>query len=91
MLEDVYGFTAGQAGASFAAVIIAALIGGVTNIYQEKLYAKHVAKRGPEARLYASVSTSLLKCLLAAAETLALTTYLSQIRCLAVSSSQLAS
>lgn len=60
VMQGVYGFSAGQSGAVFATVVIAALIGGVTNIYQEKLYKRHVAKRGPEARLYACMVGGLM-------------------------------
>lgn len=59
-MQNVYGFSAGQSGAVFASVVIAALLGGLTNLYQERLYARHVATRGPEARLYACMLGGLL-------------------------------
>lgn len=39
---------------------VASIIGFGTNFYQEKLYQKHVATRGPEARLYASLIGGLV-------------------------------
>ena len=60
VMQGVYGFGAGETGAVFATVVIAALIGGITNVYQDKLYTRHVAKRGPEARLYACLVGGLL-------------------------------
>ena len=39
---------------------VAGLIGGLLNIYQERLYTKYAAKRGPEARLYGAMAGGLL-------------------------------
>ncbi|POY70051.1 hypothetical protein BMF94_6938 [Rhodotorula taiwanensis] len=39
---------------------VAATIGFIGNIYQEKLYRENVARRGPEARLYSSLIGGLL-------------------------------
>ncbi|KAI5477994.1 Major Facilitator Superfamily protein [Pseudohyphozyma bogoriensis] len=54
VMEDVYGFSVGESGQVFWAVVVAAALGFLTNIYQEKLYRKNVGTRGPEARLYAA-------------------------------------
>jgi len=59
-MGNVYGFTAGQSGATFATIVIAAILGGFTNLLQERLYAKNVAKRGSEARLYLCMVGGLL-------------------------------
>ena len=59
-MSNVYGFSAGQSGSTFAAIVIAAIIGGLTNLYQERLYARNVEKRGPEARLYLCMVGGLL-------------------------------
>lgn len=39
---------------------VASFIGFGSNFYQERLYRKHVAKRGPEARLYSSLVGGLV-------------------------------
>lgn len=52
---NVYDFTIGQVGSIFWAVVVAAVIGTASNFYQERLYQRHVATKGPEARLYASL------------------------------------
>lgn len=60
VMKEVYGFSAGQSGAVFASVVVASLLGWLTNLYQERLYTHYVAKRGPEARLYACMVGGLL-------------------------------
>ncbi|KAL8284121.1 hypothetical protein RQP46_004870 [Phenoliferia psychrophenolica] len=60
VMVGVYGFNSGQTGLVFFGVVVAAGIGFLTNLYQEKLYQKHVKARGPEARLYASCVGGLL-------------------------------
>lgn len=59
-MGEVYGFNAGKNGAVLASATIAALLGCALNLYQEKLYIRHVERRGPEARLYASMVGGLL-------------------------------
>ena len=59
MSED-YGFGAGKNGAALASATIASFLGCAINLYQEKLYTRNVATRGPEARLYASMAGGLL-------------------------------
>lgn len=58
--SQVYGFTIGQVGLVFFAFCIGACIGWVANLYQEKLYQKHYAKRGPEARLLMAMLAGLV-------------------------------
>lgn len=60
IFADVYGFNQGEVGLTFYSVVIASLIGFGANLYQERLYRKHVARRGPEARLYASLVGGLV-------------------------------
>ncbi|SCZ90779.1 BZ3500_MvSof-1268-A1-R1_Chr1-3g02242 [Microbotryum saponariae] len=55
VFANVYGFTIGQVGLVFYGVVVAGLLGFVSNFYQERLYQRHVATRGPEARLYAAL------------------------------------
>ncbi|SGY31972.1 BQ5605_C002g01295 [Microbotryum silenes-dioicae] len=55
VFANVYGFTIGQVGLVFYGVVVAGLFGFVSNFYQERLYQRHVATRGPEARLYAAL------------------------------------
>ncbi|BGP36379.1 hypothetical protein JCM10450v2_000279 [Rhodotorula kratochvilovae] len=57
---NVYGFNKGQVGLTFYSVVLASFIGFGTNFWQERLYRKHVATRGPEARLYASLVGGLV-------------------------------
>ncbi|POY70052.1 hypothetical protein BMF94_6939 [Rhodotorula taiwanensis] len=60
IFRNVYGFNEGEVGLVFYSVVVASIIGFGTNFYQEKLYQKHVATRGPEARLYASLIGGLV-------------------------------
>ncbi|GAA6043247.1 hypothetical protein JCM8097_008485 [Rhodosporidiobolus ruineniae] len=57
---NVYGFNQGEVGLAFYSVVVASFIGFGASFYQDKLYRKHVATRGPEARLYASLVGSLV-------------------------------
>ncbi|GJN92132.1 hypothetical protein Rhopal_005162-T1 [Rhodotorula paludigena] len=57
---NVYGFNIGQVGLAFYSVVFASFIGFGTNFIQERMYRSHVAKRGPEARLYASLVGGLV-------------------------------
>ncbi|BGP52668.1 hypothetical protein JCM8202_004805 [Rhodotorula sphaerocarpa] len=60
IFRNVYGFNAGEVGLVFYSVVVASIIGFGTNFYQERLYRAHVARRGPEARLYASLVGGLV-------------------------------
>ncbi|GAA5894174.1 hypothetical protein JCM5296_004675 [Sporobolomyces johnsonii] len=57
---NVYHFNSGEIGLAFYSVVVASVLGFATNFYQERLYRKHVAKRGPEARLYSSLVGGLV-------------------------------
>ncbi|KAK4050475.1 hypothetical protein OIO90_005058 [Microbotryomycetes sp. JL221] len=52
VFEGVYNFTIGQAGLAFASQVIGSGLGLVIDHFCDKLYRKHVDRRGPEARLY---------------------------------------
>ncbi|ORY75032.1 MFS general substrate transporter [Leucosporidium creatinivorum] len=60
VFQEYYSFTIGEVGLVFFAVVFAAFLGYFTNLYQEQLYQKHHAKRGPEARLYMSMAGGLI-------------------------------
>jgi hypothetical protein len=51
-MQGVYGFNSGESGTVFLAVCVGGLVGAVINKWQERLYNKHYATRGVEARLY---------------------------------------
>ncbi|KAJ7463631.1 major facilitator superfamily domain-containing protein [Mycena latifolia] len=51
LFQDLHDFNVGQEGTVFASIAVGAALGFGTNFYQEHLYRKHVACRGPEARL----------------------------------------
>ncbi|BGP12403.1 hypothetical protein JCM10213_001992 [Rhodosporidiobolus nylandii] len=57
---NVYGFNIGEVGLTFYSVVIASFIGFGTSFLQDSLYRKHVAKRGPEARLLTSLVGALV-------------------------------
>ncbi|GAA5952622.1 hypothetical protein JCM21900_006052 [Sporobolomyces salmonicolor] len=57
---NVYHFNEGEIGLAFYSIVVASFIGFGSNFYQERLYRKHVAKRGPEARLYSSLVGGLV-------------------------------
>ncbi|KZS94443.1 MFS general substrate transporter [Sistotremastrum niveocremeum HHB9708] len=52
VFRTLYGFNDAQAGLCFLPMSLGALIGFLLNFYQDKLYTKHVHRRGPEARLF---------------------------------------
>ncbi|KIM81228.1 hypothetical protein PILCRDRAFT_72078 [Piloderma croceum F 1598] len=54
IFKNLHGFNQGQIGLAFLGIVIGSFLGFWTNLYQERLYQKHFANRGPEARLYMS-------------------------------------
>ncbi|ORY75003.1 MFS general substrate transporter [Leucosporidium creatinivorum] len=60
VLKDSYSFTIGEIGLVFLVIPVGAFLGFFINLYQEKLYRKYKAQRGPEARLYLSLAGGLL-------------------------------
>ncbi|PAV20009.1 MFS general substrate transporter [Pyrrhoderma noxium] len=52
--REIHGFNTGEVGTVFVTFCIGSLFGYLTNLFfSEKLYAKNVKEKGPEARLYA--------------------------------------
>ncbi|KAH8100406.1 MFS general substrate transporter [Cristinia sonorae] len=60
VFKTLHHFNTGQVGTVFITFLIGSLLGYLTTLYQEKLYTKYVAKRGPEARLHASMFAGVL-------------------------------
>ncbi|KAF8552705.1 MFS general substrate transporter [Imleria badia] len=52
LFKTLYGFNTGQSGMVYTTIVVGAFIGLGANVYQDKLYRRNVARRGPEARLY---------------------------------------
>ncbi|KAK4050498.1 hypothetical protein OIO90_005081 [Microbotryomycetes sp. JL221] len=57
---NLYGFSIGQIGLVFLAIVVGGFIGYGTNYYQEHLYRKYHAIKGPEARLYAAMAGGVI-------------------------------
>ncbi|KAJ9105073.1 hypothetical protein QFC19_003705 [Naganishia cerealis] len=55
IFQGLYKFDTGRVGLVYLALTIGTILGFVGNFYQERLYRKNVATRGPEARLYAAM------------------------------------
>ncbi|KAF9054676.1 MFS polyamine transporter [Panaeolus papilionaceus] len=60
VFRDLHGFTIGEIGTIFLTMFIGSVIGFLMNIYQDSLYTKNVASRGPEARLYLACVAGIL-------------------------------
>ncbi|KAK1224672.1 hypothetical protein PQX77_012418 [Marasmius sp. AFHP31] len=60
IFRDLHHFNIGQIGTVFAAMMIGTTVGFFTNFFQERLYQRGYAKRGPEARLYFACVAALL-------------------------------
>ncbi|KAF8587557.1 MFS general substrate transporter [Ramaria rubella] len=59
VFTELYGFNAGEAGLVFMGQIIGPVLGLGVNVWCDRLYARHVARKGPEARLYISMLSGL--------------------------------
>lgn len=59
VFKNVHHFNIGQIGTTFITMAIGSLIGFFTNLYQERLYKRDFAKRGPEARLHLGCVASI--------------------------------
>ncbi|KAJ9115745.1 hypothetical protein QFC24_006928 [Naganishia onofrii] len=55
IFQGLYNFDTGRVGLVYLTLAIGTILGYVANFYQEHLYRKNVATRGPEARLYAAM------------------------------------
>ncbi|EIW78986.1 MFS general substrate transporter [Coniophora puteana RWD-64-598 SS2] len=60
LFKSVYGFSTGDTGSVFTALCIGSLFGCALNAYQETIYRRKYASRGPEARLYVALGAALL-------------------------------
>ncbi|KAJ9112210.1 hypothetical protein QFC20_002391 [Naganishia adeliensis] len=60
IFKGLYGFDTGRTGLVYLALIIGTTLSFLANYYQEHLYRKNVATRGPEARLYAAMLGGIL-------------------------------
>ncbi|KAF8621893.1 hypothetical protein AX15_007445 [Amanita polypyramis BW_CC] len=60
VFQDLYDFNIGDAGTMYVSLVIGTILGLITGFYQETLYRKNVAKRGPEARLYTACMAGVL-------------------------------
>ncbi|GAA5972770.1 hypothetical protein JCM11641_003013, partial [Rhodosporidiobolus odoratus] len=60
IFANVYGFNEGEIGLTFYGTVLASFIGFGASLIQDKLYRENYARRGPEARLYASLIGGLV-------------------------------
>ncbi|KAJ3477006.1 hypothetical protein NLI96_g10762 [Meripilus lineatus] len=60
VFRSLHNFSTGEVGTVFITFLIGSILGYLTTLYQEVLYKKNVATRGPEARLYASMFAAVL-------------------------------
>ncbi|KAG6834740.1 hypothetical protein H0H93_007680 [Arthromyces matolae] len=60
VFQTLHGFNVGQTGSVYVTLFIGTLLGFATNLYQEKLYHRYYAKRGPEARLHTACFAAFL-------------------------------
>ncbi|KAI0731113.1 MFS general substrate transporter [Earliella scabrosa] len=58
--RTIHGFSTGETGTVFAAMIVGCFVGEAIQIFQERLYAKYHKTRGPEARLYSACFAAVL-------------------------------
>jgi predicted PurR-regulated permease PerM len=60
LVSAQHGYTPGQQGSIFWAIVLAAGIGQLTNPIQNWLYKKYYPTKGPEARLFLSMVSAVL-------------------------------
>ncbi|KAG9309457.1 major facilitator superfamily domain-containing protein [Chiua virens] len=60
IFETFYGFNAGQSGMVYTTMVVGAFIGLGANVYQDELYKRNAARRGPEARLHFTCLAAVL-------------------------------
>ncbi|KAJ6616963.1 MFS polyamine transporter [Mycena sp. CBHHK59/15] len=60
LFQDLHHFNTGQKGTAFAAIAVGTALGFASNFYQEHLYHKHFAHRGPEARLILACAAAVM-------------------------------
>ncbi|KAJ6568250.1 MFS polyamine transporter [Mycena vulgaris] len=60
LFKELHHFNVGQEGTVFASLVVGAALGFGSNFYQEHLYHKHFARRGPEARLILACAAAVI-------------------------------
>jgi len=60
VFQTLYGFDSAQVGLVSLSIPVGAILGWLSNIYQEKLYRRNVERIGPEARLYCACAAGLI-------------------------------
>lgn len=60
LISDLHNYTLGQSGLVFLSIVLASIVGFLSNFIQERLYAKNVDRKGPEARLYLAMVSAVL-------------------------------
>ncbi|KAF9490043.1 MFS general substrate transporter [Pleurotus eryngii] len=53
-------FNDGEIGTVFVSMLVGSTLGFLSNLYQDKVYVKYVAFRGPEARLYSACVAAII-------------------------------
>ncbi|KDQ61601.1 hypothetical protein JAAARDRAFT_190341 [Jaapia argillacea MUCL 33604] len=59
VFTELHDFNIGESGLVFVAQIIGPVVGFSVNLWCDKLYARNVEKKGPEARLYIAIISGL--------------------------------
>ncbi|KDQ19135.1 hypothetical protein BOTBODRAFT_52301 [Botryobasidium botryosum FD-172 SS1] len=60
VFRTLYNFNSAQAGLVFLSICIGGALGWISNLYQERLYHRNVARLGPEARLYGACAAGII-------------------------------
>ncbi|KAJ7780216.1 major facilitator superfamily domain-containing protein [Mycena maculata] len=60
LFQSLHHFNIGQEGTVFASMLVGTGLGFASNFYQEHLYHKHFARRGPEARLILACAAAVM-------------------------------
>lgn len=60
LITQLHGYTQGQTGLVFLSICLGAVLGWLSNFWQDSIYAKKFSTKGPEARLYTSCIAAVL-------------------------------
>ncbi|KAF8624022.1 hypothetical protein AX17_007228 [Amanita inopinata Kibby_2008] len=60
VFANVHGFNVGEVGTAFVGMVLGTIFGFLMNFWQEAMYNKYHAKRGPEARLYGACVAAVM-------------------------------
>ncbi|KIY68842.1 MFS polyamine transporter [Cylindrobasidium torrendii FP15055 ss-10] len=60
IFKELYNFNSGQLGTVFVAILVATILGYLTNFYQERMYRTNFPIRGAESRLYGACAAAIL-------------------------------